>query len=163
MDLFHFGWRDSLSINKPEFWCISIRAPLAFIGPSNAISMASENHFTAPAAFREPPPAKQAQPGNGRSCRSKVFISHSGYRTRYPFIEADIWYRTGYQKAWRRAAPRILLRVDPQKQIHGFPAAMGRQQANGEAVNELFPRWFAAVVHVAIDLMDRSPQKRGRP
>ena len=27
IDLFQYGWRESLSINKPEFWCIPMRAP----------------------------------------------------------------------------------------------------------------------------------------
>ena len=36
MDLFHLGWRDSLSIKNPAFWCISMSAPPAFIGSSNA-------------------------------------------------------------------------------------------------------------------------------
>ena len=36
MDLFHLGWRVSLSIKNPAFWCISMRAPPAFIGSSNA-------------------------------------------------------------------------------------------------------------------------------
>jgi hypothetical protein len=35
-ELFHLGWRDFLRIKNPAFWCISMRAPLAFIGSSNA-------------------------------------------------------------------------------------------------------------------------------
>ena len=33
---FHLCWRDFLSIKNPAFWCISIKAPPAFIGSSNA-------------------------------------------------------------------------------------------------------------------------------
>jgi hypothetical protein len=57
MDLFHLGWRDSLSIKNPAFWCIYMSAPPAFIGSSNATWVVSENHRTAPAAFREPLPS----------------------------------------------------------------------------------------------------------
>ena len=36
MDLFQLGWRDSMRIKNPVFWCISVIAPPAFIGSSNA-------------------------------------------------------------------------------------------------------------------------------
>ena len=36
-----------------------------------------------------------------------------------------------------------------------------RPESNWEAANELFPLWFAAMGHEAIDLMPLSPQKRG--
>jgi hypothetical protein len=29
MELFHLGWRDSLGIKNPAFWCISVRTPPA--------------------------------------------------------------------------------------------------------------------------------------
>jgi hypothetical protein len=35
MGLFHFGWRDSLSINKAEFCYIPLKTPLSFIDSSN--------------------------------------------------------------------------------------------------------------------------------
>ena len=159
MDLFHFGWRDSLSINKPEFWCISIRAPLAFIGPSNAISMASENHCTAPAAFREPSSAKEAEPGNGRPFRSEVFMANRGYRS-----DIHLWQLIHVNElaTERHAEGRVLVPCpgkSAKAPLTGFPPAKGRQQTNGEVVNELFPRWCAAVVHLATDPMHLSPQK----
>jgi hypothetical protein len=54
----------------------------------NAILVVSENHGTAPAAFREPLPLFQANPGNCRRCRFHAFMANGGYRTHYPLVAA---------------------------------------------------------------------------
>jgi hypothetical protein len=50
--------------------------------------MVSENHSTAPAAFREPLPLSQANPNNCTRCRFHAFIANGGYQTRYPLVAA---------------------------------------------------------------------------
>ena len=66
-------------------------APLVAFQPvphlSNATWTVSENHFTAPPAFREPLPGSEANPSNRSRFRQYVFVANSGYRTRYPLVE----------------------------------------------------------------------------
>jgi hypothetical protein len=52
----------------------------------NAAWVVSENHGTAPGAFREPLPGSEANPSNCRWFRQCVFTTNSGYRTRCPLV-----------------------------------------------------------------------------
>jgi hypothetical protein len=71
MELFHLGWRDSLGIKNPAFWCISVRTPPAlhrFVERCHHLAAMSDGKENALKA------ADQVDDGVGQAAEQKAFM-----------------------------------------------------------------------------------------